>query len=155
MKVYIGNKKVDGKWLKGITVYKSDGSVFYFEVGSIKSDGVNKFDNKLDTLLWGLKKVKIAFQNSKLDERESVFIFVDSKVVYSWFVLGEAPDKYESTFSEIVMAMSLIPNEVEIVLCDESKVIYDLTKLVTGGKNSVDGYTKVKDIFNKDVGLKK
>lgn len=145
MKVHIGSKKENPNWLRGVTIYDDSGRSIYCDSSVLRDAGDGKFSRVLKTLLWGIKKVKLLGQSGDIREDEKIFLIIDSKTVYSWFEEGVAPEPYIDIFSDILMELSFIRNEVEIIYSQKLKVLFHKDT-----KSSSD-YTKVTDLFKSGV----
>lgn len=137
MKVYIGAKKVNGKWMQGITIYSDAntlpetsvksttvGVVLYSDSAILRNSGVNKFDKDLEALIWGIRKLKVLGQSKKISETEKVLLFVEGKTLLTWFEKETAPLIYISKFSELLLEMSFVVNDIEIIQSGQPKIIF-------------------------------
>ncbi len=139
-RVYIGSKKANLHPLKGVTIFKSDGSVVFSDVAILRDVADNKFDRVLKTLLWGIKKVKMLGQHNIIDEQSDIFLFIDSKTVYTWFEKGAAPVPYIDIFADVLFELSLVRNQIEIIYSQNSRVSYEK-------HNTTDEYVKITDLY--------
>jgi hypothetical protein len=83
-------------------------------------------------------------QNGTLPDDEKLLIFIGSKTIYSWFEKEKAQEPYVIMFSDILLELSFLTSEVEIIHSVDcnNKVIF---------KNSnEDKGTKVTELF-KDM----
>ena len=143
MKLYIGTNKVGSKTLLGMTVRSDKGEVLYSSKKYF-SGIEGKFSANLEALQWGIKKFKSLCQNGTLPDDEKLLIFIGSKTIYSWFEKEKASEPYVVMFSDILLELSFLTSEVEIIHSVDcnNKVIF---------KNSnEDKGTKVTELF-KDM----
>jgi hypothetical protein len=75
LKVYVGTKKVDGKYRYGLTIYSDDGVILYSSITNSEISE-NKFEDALRALDWVTKKIKTLAQNKTLDAQESVVLII-------------------------------------------------------------------------------
>lgn len=125
MKIYIGNKKSKGKYKYGLTIYSDNGVVLHSSVAH-RPLMTNKFDNSIDALNWGIKKIKVLAQNGSIKEDENILLAIGGKTLYTWFEKEVATEPYTIPFSDLLLEMSFILNRVEIIHSDntDKKVLY-------------------------------
>jgi hypothetical protein len=140
LKVYIGCKKAEGKYKYGLTIYSEKGALLHSSTIH-KAIESNKFDNVLDALEWGIKKLKVLSQNKVISEDEGILLVIGSKTLYTWFEKDVATEPYTKAFSSLLLEMSFILNRVEIIhsVNGAKKVLYRST--------SEDNGVRVADLF--------
>lgn len=114
MKVYIGFKKMsNGKVKRGMAIYTKTGKMLCNIIEKFSHSSVNKFDEYLATIKWGIRKFRHELEYVYGDlEVTSADIFIDSKTVYSWFEKGTSPVLYIEEFSDILFDLSFINLDV-------------------------------------------
>lgn len=140
MKVYVGQKKVEAKYKYGLTIYSDNGAVLHSSAVH-KPIMPNKFDNVIDSLNWAVKKIKVLSQKGVIPEDEKILLAISSKTLYTWFEKEFATEPYTIAFSNLLLEMSFILNQVEIIHSGNTgkRVLYRNT--------SEEKLEKVTDLF--------
>jgi hypothetical protein len=130
MKAYIATKKSGSKEQGfkaqyGLTIYGNDGKILH---SSTLHDELseNKFENTLQAIEWGTKKIKTLTQNKSLPEQEDIILIISSKTVYGWFKKEVSPEPYTVLLSNIFLEMSFLLNSLELILSEsgDKRVLY-------------------------------
>ena len=143
MKVYVGNKKLSKEKVKfGITVYAETGHILY-STHVILPSGSNKFDNPLNALIWGTKKLNPLIEKGTLPE-EQIYLFIDNTCVYNWCEQTVVPVNYTKAHTDLMLEFSFLLNPTEVILSKSApaKVLY---KDINCQANEV---IKAMDFFN-------
>lgn len=140
MKAYIATKKVDGRVKNGLTIYSESGDLLYSSVKTV-AISENKFENALEAINWGVKKIKTLTSTKVLDDEEDIIIVIGSKTVYTWFEKEVAPEPYTILLGDIFLEMSFMFNQVELIhsKSGDKRVLYRNT--------SDEKVHKVSDLF--------
>lgn len=152
MKVHIGyckHKEKSSKILRGIAVYDNSGNLLnnIIEVFNISNEG--KFDEALDTLLWGIKKFRTLLDYEYKDVDVADF-FIESKTVYGWFEKECSPPQYIKKFSDAVIELSFI-NLKGVSINHTDKVKINFSKNTDGEENT--GISEFFDKYNSNGGV--
>lgn len=113
MKVVVGQKKVNGKYQYGISVTSKDGKKYTATEFDVVSD--NKFKNYLLLLTWATNKLKYLTMTGGFGEEERITLFINNKTVYTWFDNSLAPSPYTVLFSDLLLDLAFVVNDIEII----------------------------------------
>lgn len=140
MKVYLGVIKKQDKYQYGVSIYSEKGKPIY-SATTHEPLQPNKFENIVSSLNWVTTKLKNLAQNKTIDELEPITMFISSKTVYTWFERELAPEPYTVQFSDLLLEMSFIVNQVELIYSKTAD------KRVLFSNSYEDKPMKVTDLF--------
>ncbi|HBG5344206.1 TPA: hypothetical protein KQG29_001570 [Clostridioides difficile] len=143
MDIYLGIIKRSKNLICIIGIFTKSGG-FYKGYKKYINKEKHLHENYIDLYIWSLHKIRILYQNSKLDI--CYFnIFIDKLFIYKYINKEYYSKIYKDIFKDLILEISLLPLETTIIY---KKNINNKLSITYNLLNVKEYYLNVEDILN-------
>ena len=136
--LYIGNRKKGKKQEYAVTIYNERYKVIFSYTGLLWDNGMKKFEKSLRAIDKGITQFRGLVSVGELSSDTKLRVNISTLTIFNWFKKEDCPKEYTDLFTKILLELSLIENETELLYNKEKRARY---------RNTMGETEKVTDFF--------